>query len=205
MDTIIFVTVAIVLLIWFKLKLPFLVGRVGENFVTDKLQRLDPTHYKILNDLLLPSKGSLNTTQIDHVVVSNFGIFCIETKAYSGWIFGNAYQKYWTQVIYRYKKRFYNPLRQNYAHTKAVEALVKPLYSNILIMSFIAFPNADKLKISGTDSVGCAKDVLDKIVSFNKQIISDSDRDKIYGILMNANIQDEGKRASHNEGVRDIK
>ena len=59
---------------------------------------LDPAHYKVLDNLLLPSNGNLNATQLDHVVVSNYGIFCIETKSYKGWIFGNANDKYWTQV-----------------------------------------------------------------------------------------------------------
>jgi len=83
-----------------KWKLPYWIGRGGEKFVTKKLLQLDVAHYKVLNDLLLPSNGRLNTTQIDHVVISNYGIFCIETKAYQGWIFGNADQEYWTQVIY---------------------------------------------------------------------------------------------------------
>ena len=104
--------VAALLLNW---KRPFLKGKRGENFVSRKLLELDSEHYKVLGDLMLPSLGNTNTTQIDHVVVSDFGIFCIETKSYSGWIFGNAQQRHWTQVLYRYKKQFYNPLRQNYA------------------------------------------------------------------------------------------
>ena len=201
----IFIIVGIVVIVLVRSKLPSFIGRMGENFVNGKLQKLDQNQYKILNDLLLPSQGNLNTTQIDHVVVSNFGIFCIETKAYRGWIFGDARQEYWTQVIYRSKKRFFNPLRQNYAHTKAVEALVMPLYPKVPILSFVAFPNADKLKISGTDSVGYAGDVMNKISSFHTQVISDTDRDKIYEILVRANIQDKKVRKLHDRGARELK
>lgn len=199
------VIVLAALIAFIKWKLPQWIGRGGEKFVIKKLLQLDATHYKVLNDLLLPSNGSLNATQIDHVVVSNYGIFCIETKAYSGWIFGNANQEYWTQVIYHYKKRFYNPLRQNYAHIKAIESLVSPLYPNTPIISFIAFPSADKLKISGTDSVGSTRDVIIKIESHTNIFLSDTERDEIYEILMKTNILDEESRRLHNQGVKELK
>ena len=70
--------VAALLLNW---KRPFLIGKRGENFVSRKLLELDSEHYKVLVDLMLPSLGNTNTTQIDHIVVSDFGIFCIETKS----------------------------------------------------------------------------------------------------------------------------
>jgi Nuclease-related domain len=122
---------AVLLLAWQQWKLPYLIGRSGENFVSRGLSRLDPQRYTTLDDLMLPSNGNTATTQIDHIVVSNFGIFCIETKSYRGWIFGNAQQKYWTQVIYRYRKKFYSPLRQNYAHIKAVEALLGSAFARV--------------------------------------------------------------------------
>jgi len=201
----IFVIIGIIVLIWFKLKLPFLIGRMGEKFVSRKLLELDQTRYRILNDLLLPSQGNSVTTQIDHVIVSNFGIFCIETKAYKGWIFGNANQDQWTQVIFKFKKRFYNPLRQNYAHIKAVEELVNPIFPNARVYGFVAFPHADKLKISGTDSVGHARDVVAKISSLQIPIISDAERDKIYELLTNADIKDKAQRKEHNRNVRALK
>ena len=70
------------------------------------------------------STGSDGTTQIDHVLVSRYGIFVIETKHYSGWIFGDQKSKRWTQVIYNQKSRFQNPLHQNYKHLKAVQAVL---------------------------------------------------------------------------------
>ena len=189
---------------WFKLNKSRLIGKIGEGFVASKLRQLNKDHYKLLNDVLLPSPGNSPTTQIDHIIVSNYGIFCIETKYYKGWIFGGVNQKYWTQVIYRYKKKFYNPLRQNYVHIKAIEQLVKPLYPNIPIISFVAFPIADKLKISGTDSVGYARDVVAKIKNFNQLIISDNDCNNICEIISKANIQNKKDRKLHNENVRSL-
>jgi len=201
------VAIAVVLMVVaiIKIKLPYLKGLIGEKFVSKKLFKLDPIHYKILNDLLLPSSGNLSATQLDHVIISNYGIFCIETKSYKGWIFGNANDKYWTQVIYKHKEKFYNPLRQNYVHTKAVEDLIKSKYPKARILSFVVFPIAGKLKISGTDSVGCARDIVRKIENYKTQIFTDVERDEIFDILANANIQNKDLRKLHNKSVRDLK
>ena len=147
-------------------------GPVGEGVVSFRLNLLDPNYYFVFNNLVLPSNGRTKTAQIDHVVVSNFGVFCIETKNYSGWIFGNADHKYWTQVIYHNKERFYNPLRQNYAHTKAVESLLKEKYKDINIHGYVAFPSAGKLQIAGTNNVGFVADVIKMIKNHNNQIFS---------------------------------
>lgn len=199
-----FVIFAVCIAIFIEWKLPSWIGRRVEMLVSRKLHKLNPAHYRIINDLMLPSNGNSATTQIDHVVVSNYGIFCIETKAYKGWIFGNAHQNQWTQVIYRYKQRFYNPLRQNFAHLKAIEHLLgwrlkKP------VVSLVVFPVADKLKISGTDSVGYVRDVLRKIASYTEQAFSDSERDEIYNLLVAANIVDKEARKLHNREVRELK
>lgn len=206
MSSLIFITIVLLgVAIFIKWKMPVWIGRFGERFVSRKLHKLDPAHYRILNDLMLPSKGNSSATQIDHVVVSNYGIFCIETKAYKGWIFGNANQEHWTQVIYRYREKFYNPLRQNYAHARAIEDLIGPQRLKSPIVSLVAFPNADKLKISGTDSVGHARDVVRKIENYTGAIYSDNERDEIFDLLMRANIIDKEARKLHNREVRELK
>lgn len=191
--------------VWFKLQLPQWIGKSGERFVNRKLRGLDPAKYKVLDDLLLPSSGNTNTTQIDHVVVSNYGIFCIETKAHKGWIFGNANDQYWRQIIYKYKGEFYNPLRQNYVHVKALETLIRPQFPNAPIFPFIIFPSASKLKISGTTIVGNGRDTIAKIKTHTDSIISDIDRDKIFDILNTANIIDKDSRRLHIKNAKDIK
>lgn len=59
-------------------------------------------------------------TQIEHVIVSQYGIFVIETKYMKGWIFGGEQQKDWTQTFPGGKFKFQNPLHQNYKHIKAL-------------------------------------------------------------------------------------
>lgn len=105
------------------LRSPMVKGRVGEAVVSvGALKRLDSKVYRVFNDLVLPRPDGKGPTQIDHVVVSPFGIFVIETKNYAGWIFGDEHSRTWTQVIYQKKSRFQNPLHQNFLH---VSALVK--------------------------------------------------------------------------------
>ncbi|MBO6603674.1 MAG: NERD domain-containing protein [Roseicyclus sp.] len=104
--------------LWY-LSSPGFKGSVGERRVNSALQRHLPEDYRVFADLTLPSLGG--TTQIDHVVVSRFGVFVIETKNMQGWIFGSADQASWTQTIYGHKTRFKNPLRQNFGHVKAIQ------------------------------------------------------------------------------------
>lgn len=75
--------------------------------------------YRDLNNVTIEAANG--TTQIDHVIVSRFGIFVVETKNMNGWIFGSEKDEQWTQVFPNKQKfRFQNPLRQNYRHTKSL-------------------------------------------------------------------------------------
>ncbi len=78
--------------------------------------------YHLLNHVTLRLEDG--TTQIDHVLVSRFGIFVIETKDYKGWIFAGPRDRYWTEVLYRAKFKFQNPLRQNHRHVRAIQELL---------------------------------------------------------------------------------
>lgn len=80
---------------------------------------LDGKDYRSVNNITLETSNG--TTQIDHVIVSRFGIFVVEAKNYQGWIFGGENQAEWTQSLPGGKKfRFQNPLRQNYRHIKVL-------------------------------------------------------------------------------------
>ena len=94
-------------------------GKRGERLVAMRLRKGLPDEYLILNDIYLPLPDG-TTTQIDHIVVSQYGVFVVETKTYSGWIFGDENSKEWTQSICRKKSRFQNPMRQNYKHICAL-------------------------------------------------------------------------------------
>lgn len=95
----------------------------GESLVRRALvEQLPPESWHLLNNVTLQVEDG--TTQIDHVLVSRFGVFVIETKHYKGWVFGDEKTKQWTQVLFLRRYRFQNPIHQNYKHLKAVQALL---------------------------------------------------------------------------------
>ncbi|MDX7831626.1 nuclease-related domain-containing protein [Aeromonas dhakensis] len=111
------------LLIATLIKTPWFKGMIGEWFINLSLRLfLDKQEYHLLKDVTLPTPQG--TTQIDHVLVSRFGVFVIETKNIKGWIFGNPAHKSWTQQIYRRRHCFQNPLRQNYLHVMTLRSLL---------------------------------------------------------------------------------
>ncbi|MDD9892591.1 MAG: nuclease-related domain-containing protein [Gammaproteobacteria bacterium] len=99
---------------WFK-------GWLGEALVklAAKLW-LDSEVYHPIHNVTLPTDDG--STQIDHIFVSRYGVFVVETKNMKGWIFGSERQANWTQKIYKKSYKFQNPLRQNYKHIKTLEA-----------------------------------------------------------------------------------
>jgi hypothetical protein len=95
----------------------------GEQLVAAALSAKFPSpDFHLLNHITLPLKHG--TTQVDHILVSRFGVFVIETKDYKGWIFADGKHATWTQVIYKGKFRFQNPIFQNLGHVRAVQELL---------------------------------------------------------------------------------
>lgn len=116
MDILITLTIISIVIVIFQ---PKIKGIIGEKIVASKLSKLPEQQYRVLNDIML--RTEYGTTQIDHIVISIYGIFVIETKNYKGWITGSEYGEYWTKNMYGKKYTFRNPLKQNYAHVKALE------------------------------------------------------------------------------------
>ena len=110
---------ALVLIVTAVLALPQVRGWIGEKTTAVGMRlRLDAETYRQIDNVIVPSRNG--TTQIDHVLVSVFGIFVIETKNMKGWIFGSAENDTWTQVLVGKKYPFQNPLKQNYRHTRCL-------------------------------------------------------------------------------------
>ncbi|MCL1484475.1 NERD domain-containing protein [Marinobacter sp. M3C] len=112
----IFIIAGVVKTPWFK-------GKLGEFLVNLSARFfLDKSCYHLIKNVTLPTEDG--TTQIDHILVSEFGVFVVETKNMKGWIFGSATQPFWTQKIFRSSYKFQNPLHQNYKHVKTLQALL---------------------------------------------------------------------------------
>ena len=111
-----FILASILKSAWFK-------GVFGEFIVNLSAKLfLDKEKYHLIKNVTLPTEDG--STQIDHIIVSTYGVFVVETKNMKGWIFGSPNQKIWTQRIYKHSSKFQNPLHQNYKHTKTLESLL---------------------------------------------------------------------------------
>ncbi len=172
---------------YFKKKLPQIKGRIGENHVRKGLIKyLDSTKYTIINDVTLPLEDG-GTTQVDHIVVSTFGIFVIETKNMSGWIFGNEHQAKWTQTIRRSKYPFQNPLRQNYKHTKTLALSLDMPYEHF--HSVVVFTSNAELKTKMPSNVGHLKEMIVYIKSFNEEVFDNQTILEIITLIQNIKLK----------------
>lgn len=97
----------------------------------------------VLTNLYLESENT-EFTELDVVAVTKKGIYVFEMKNYGGYIYGSSKDEFWTQAFHKNSKnKFYNPLRQNYAHTKAIEKYLN--VDSTLIKPLIIFGNSAKL------------------------------------------------------------
>jgi|ERR1017187_806649 hypothetical protein len=162
----------------------------AEADVSKRLARLDRDDYQVFNNVMLLSTDIAQTvvTQIDHIIVSRYGIFCLETKSHCGWIFGSTSDRYWTQVIYKNRYRMYSPYRQNYGHIKAVEKAIGWIRLKDTIKSLVVFPTADKIKVNGTSYIGGVGKIMDIIKSYQEVIYSEAEFHEIVQMLESARI-----------------
>lgn len=151
----IFIFAIVIKSAWFK-------GVLGEWQVNLLIKFfLDKNDYHLIKNVTLPTDDG--TTQIDHIIVSKYGIFVIETKNMKGWIFGSKNQKQWTQQIFKHKSRFQNPLHQNYKHIKTLEACLKK--NSDSIFSVIIFIGDSTFKTKMPENVRFAREGIEYIKS----------------------------------------
>lgn len=157
-----FLLISLVKSAWFK-------GIFGE-FMVNLLARfrLDNDVYHLIKNVTLATEDG--STQIDHIFVSVYGVFVVETKNMRGWIFGNAGQKLWTQQIYKQKFKFQNPLHQNYKHTKILQQFIG--LEDEQIFSVIVFVGDSQFKNDLPDNVTYTKGYIDYILSKDTPVLS---------------------------------
>ena len=171
-------------------------GFMGEFWVKTELNKLPKDKYIVLNNIMIrSSKGS---HQIDHIVVSKYGIFVIEMKNYYGLITGDEYKDKWTQHLGKNKYYFNNPIHQNYGHIKALEELLQ--MDNDKFISIICISNQANVKVTAKNVTQL--DFLNGLIkSYNTEII-DENLVEIKNKIESGNISDKGARKEH---IRNIK
>ena len=147
-------------------------GASAHKFFLDK-----NIYFPIENVTLIASGG---TTQIDHILVSKFGIFVVETKNIDGWIFGDERATTWTVSKFGKKFRIQNPLRQNFRHTKAITDFLS--MGNEKIHSIVMFWGECDFKTPMPKNV-IREGYTSYIKSFQSVLFSDEDVNAILAAL----------------------
>ena len=118
-------------------------GSLGEKKTAFNMWlTLDANLYSKFHDVIIPSKNG--TTQIDHLLVSPYGVFIVETKNIKGWIFGSEEQPKWTQSLYRKTYSFQNPIRQTFRQKKVLSEFIE--FDESVIHTVIYFVGDCKFK-----------------------------------------------------------
>ena len=192
MEKIVIIVALILLVIILKNRKKDKKINLGEQEVNKVLSKIKG--YKLLSDIMI--KNEKGTSQIDHILIGKKGIFVIETKDYSGLIYGEEYSRYWTQVINRNNNQFYNPIRQNYGHVKALEKYIK---RDDIFISVIVFTNKSKLKKVETETPVIQLNKLKKFIKKYKSDVklSKKEIEEIYTFIKKSNIDSNRARKKH--------
>ena len=174
-------------------------GREGESKVNSTLNPLifgKVEHRQINNLVLVDDNGKSH--QIDHIEIRHNGIFCIETKNYIGWVFGNETSEKWTQTLYTGEKhQFYNPVKQNKSHCYHISKVIGKKYP---VTSVIVMANNNAEKISANNVVNLNE--LKKYLSWYNDgtNLSTEEMDEIYNKLLAARVDITNKE--HVENIK---
>ncbi len=139
--------------------------------------------YFIFNNLTIPSDHN-GSSQIDHLVVSKFGIFVIESKDYKGWIFGNKDQDNWTQSLPggKNKFQFQNPIRQNWSHIMSLKLLMPSIPENAF-RSIVVFTDSCEFKTEPIENVVHSEEIVGCIQKHTDAKLSEENLHLILGKL----------------------
>ena len=175
---------------------PFSKGDFGEGMVRATMDFTLPKDvYKIFNNVML--YDGEKSIQIDHIIASVYGIFVVETKNYSGTIYGYENSKNFTQYVGRQRNVFYSPIKQNKSHIYALNKVVG-LYP---YTSVIIFLSQAKLNVHSTTFVGSPLNASHYIKSFSDVKLSDEHLNEFITKLENKNVSDS---ISNREHVKNI-
>jgi hypothetical protein len=124
-----------------------------EQIVSNNLINLWGGECYVFNGLILPvnyrtKSSGLKTAQIDHIVVSKYGVFCIETKSHHGYVYGRKNNDQWAYYIADKKYEINNSYKQNRHHSAAINYSLGGLLKD-RVWLFVVYPNAKKVMLDG--------------------------------------------------------
>ena len=182
------------------------IGDYGEKRVSSFLEDLDCKDYRVYNDILI--RNGKYTTQVDHIIISRYGIFVLETKNIHGKVYGNGHAEFWKQYLpdIGYKRcgstqehQLRNPIWQNEGHIKTLLRLVfgdgAPVYG------IVVFPNDADLMITADKPVLHMREVVPFIKQYCNIVITSDQMNFYRRRLFEVISTSESDRKVHLENV----
>lgn len=190
-------------------------GSDFEELIEEKLAKLEKAGGKVIRDCYLKWNNG-TTVQIDDILVFRSGIYVIECKDYSGWIFGNGEHEQWTQTLpYGYrgdsvKTNFYNPVKQNRTHIRCIRQKLQndtsiPIHSIIVFGDSCTFKEIENTMGAHIIKVGKLYETIYRIEQKTGPRLSESDVEFIYLVLIQDSIDKPYLSEEHICNVERIK
>jgi len=189
--------ILVILAILIKIYYPKFRGFMGEFWVRIELEKLPRDKYIILNDIMI--QDDMGTHQIDHIVLSNYGIFVIEMKNYYGMIRGRELDNKWCQYLGKTKSYFKNPIHQNYGHVKSMASILN--ISEEKFIPIVCFSNQVKLRVEVKSPVVQLDLLKSQILKYNT-INNDFNLEKLHNKIILENIVSKKERKQHVANIR---
>ncbi|WP_102261178.1 nuclease-related domain-containing protein [Mesobacillus jeotgali] len=188
-------------------------GEIGEYKIDIQLDQLSKD-CRYLSDLLIKNpKAKSGYSQIDHVVLTPYGIFVIETKNYQGTIYGGKDRKTWSV---NGKFKMMNPFIQNYGHIKALSSLIDQKYKEFFV-SLVSFTkratfkvDLDFRKIQSNELIVYDIELSEFIhrkvsvlkIKHKEPLLSEREISVIYDVFLNVNIKDPAIKRAHEQALK---
>lgn len=172
----------------------------------------------MLDNVVLPNNKG--TSQIDHIVISKYGVFAIETKNYRGDIYGDDNRRQWTQIIVtkvRYARKFYktytyvtknelyNPVKQSLGHIYTIKKHLSQ-WRHIKYIPIVVFMGKANLRnVYSNYHVVYDNELLETIRNYRTACLSDNEVDEIVNCLSDRNVREQIDDKAHARNVNTAK
>ena len=190
-------------------------GEDFEELIEHKLSKLEKAGAKVIRNCYLRWNNG-TTTQIDDILIFRSGIYVIECKDYSGWIFGNGSHENWTQTLpYGWygdstKISFYNPIKQNQNHIKCIRQNLHynnsiPIHNIVVFGDNCTFKNIENTLGAHVIKVDRLYEAVYRIEQETGPRLSETEIDDIYSRIMQDVSESPSIDGEHIRNVNRIK
>lgn len=180
-------------------------GKWGERVANNKLVHLLKKDEFLLTNLLIPLKNG-HKAEIDSVMISRKGIFCIEIKTWVGHIYGNDRDEYWYQEYDdpdREDRQHINPIKQNESHCHIIERILNHHFS---IYNIVIFVSPDDVRGVNSKNAYTIRDFAYLLESLPEDKLSIDDINVVCGKLVKfvATLDELEEYSNERENVQDF-